>query len=105
MSGHLPQSTYSQVSKALCGKENATPDELLQAVDQLKSQNAALLYDMVHVASVELCEACIHSREYAPCEEHDFNCEECPEECPCKTCGDSKSSFVHRGPCKENMKA
>ena len=30
------ESTYSQVSKALCGKENATLDELLQAVDQLK---------------------------------------------------------------------
>lgn len=30
------KSTYSQVSKALCGKENATLDELLKAVDQLK---------------------------------------------------------------------
>lgn len=30
------KSTYSQVSKALCGKENATLDELLQTVDQLK---------------------------------------------------------------------
>lgn len=31
------ESTISQVSKALCGKENATPDELLKAADQLKS--------------------------------------------------------------------
>lgn len=34
------ESTVSQVSKALCGKENATLDELLQAVDQLKSRLA-----------------------------------------------------------------
>ena len=34
------ESTYSQVSKALCGKENATPDELLKAVDQLESRLA-----------------------------------------------------------------
>lgn len=34
------QSTYSQVSKALCGKEKATLDELLQAVSQLKSRLA-----------------------------------------------------------------
>lgn len=32
--------TYSQVSKALCGKENASLDELLQTVDQLKSRLA-----------------------------------------------------------------
>lgn len=34
------ESTYGQVSKALCGKENASPDELLKAVDQLKSRLA-----------------------------------------------------------------
>lgn len=34
------ESTYSQVSKALCGKENATLDEVLQSVDQLKSRLA-----------------------------------------------------------------
>lgn len=31
------ESTYSQVSKALCGKENATLDEVLQAVRQVKA--------------------------------------------------------------------
>lgn len=47
------ETNYSQVSKALCGKENAAPDELLQAVDQLKSRLAqaererdAALYDL-----------------------------------------------------------
>ena len=32
------ESTISQVSKALCGKENATLKELLQAADQLKAR-------------------------------------------------------------------
>ena len=32
------ESTISQVSKALCGKENATLKELLQAADQLKDR-------------------------------------------------------------------
>ena len=36
----LLESTYSQVSKALCGKENAVLDELLQVVDQLKKIQA-----------------------------------------------------------------
>ena len=35
------ESTTCQVSKALCGKENATLEELLQAVDQLKVDRMA----------------------------------------------------------------
>ena len=31
-----PESTYRQLSKALCGKENATLNEMLEAVEQLK---------------------------------------------------------------------
>ena len=34
------ESTYSQVSKDLCGNENATLDELLKAADQLKNRLA-----------------------------------------------------------------
>lgn len=30
------ESSYSQLSKALCGKENATLGEMLEAADQLK---------------------------------------------------------------------
>lgn len=30
------ESTYRQLSKALCGKENATMDEMLEAAEQLK---------------------------------------------------------------------
>lgn len=36
------ESTYSQVSKALCDKENATLDEMLDAVDQLTARIAGL---------------------------------------------------------------
>lgn len=39
---HQLESTISQVSKALCNKENATLDELLQAVSQVKSRVAQL---------------------------------------------------------------
>ena len=34
------ESSYNQVSKALCGKENATTDELLRAVSQVKNRLA-----------------------------------------------------------------
>ena len=37
------ESTYSQVSKALCCKENATLEEILEAVDQLKSSTSIAL--------------------------------------------------------------
>ena len=37
---HKLESTYSQVSKALCGKKNATLNEVLTAVNQLKSRLA-----------------------------------------------------------------
>ena len=32
------EANYQQVSKALCGKENATVEEILQAVDQMKGE-------------------------------------------------------------------
>lgn len=41
------KSTIRQVSKALCGKENATKDELLQAVNQMK-------YTMLHSAKIAM---------------------------------------------------
>lgn len=37
MENYRLESTYSQVSKALCGRENAALDEVLQAVSQLKT--------------------------------------------------------------------
>ena len=38
--------SYSQVSNALCGKENATFDELLEAANQLKSRLAQVEREM-----------------------------------------------------------
>lgn len=40
------ESTYSQVSKALCGKENATLDEILDAVDQLTARIEGLEFGL-----------------------------------------------------------
>lgn len=84
---------------------------MLDAVDQLNSrcealqrENAALLYDMVNVVPIELCDACLNARNAAPCADVDFSCENCTEDCPCKECWKDRSHFVHRGPCKENMK-
>ena len=105
------QSTGDQVNESLCSNENCTREELLQAVDQLKKQlaqvrleNAAMLYDMIHVVPHELCNACAHCREEAECEKYDFNCQERPAECPCRACCDDRSQFVHRGLCPENTK-
>lgn len=49
--GYIQQleSTVSQVSKALCGKENATLDKLLQTVDQLKSRLAKVERERVEL--------------------------------------------------------
>ena len=57
------ETNYSQVSKALCGKENSTLDEVLQAVDQLKSRLAQA--ERERDAAVQdvwkSCEYCKHS--------------------------------------------
>ena len=105
------ESTYSQVKKALCGKENVSWVEVLEAADQLKSrlaqaerENQALIHDMKHVAPVEICEACAHSKLESKCEENNFNCDKCPEDCPCKTCLDCRESFQWRGICADNTK-
>ena len=54
--------TYSQVNKALCGKENATPSELLQAVSQLKDclaqverERDAAVKDLSVAKSCKIC--------------------------------------------------
>lgn len=93
---HL-ESTYSQVSKALCGKENATLDELLQTVDQLKDRLAqvererdAAVHDMENYAGYGAI--CKHFDEDCP---HVEGCPLWPSDC---------ESYEWRGVCPENSK-
>lgn len=49
------ESTYSQVSKALCGKESASLDDLLKAADQLKYR---VKKPVEHQATLYRCGTC-----------------------------------------------
>ena len=101
------ESTYSQVSKALCGKENATVDELLQAVDQLKSRLAqvererdAALNDLKDDGD---CYYCKHRDLCSQC--YLGVCVGCDkEECPCCNCDRMNNNYEWRGVCPENTK-
>lgn len=92
--GGNTRSTYSQVSKALCGKENATLDELLQAVNQLKSRLAqvererdSLLRDLQSALETPCASECDYcARQY----ETGDMCDGC--------------RFIWRGVCPENTK-
>lgn len=72
------ESTVSQVSKALCGKENATLEEILQAASQVKSRlaqaererDAAVdslrgeCFECVwHESMCDKCASCVHSAD------------------------------------------
>ena len=100
------ESTYGQVSKALCGKDSATLEEILEAVDQLKRERDALLHDL-REAEKTACD-CSHCRHYARlenenlCEESDFMCLVCEKECRCKTCTEDLNHYEWRGVCAEN---
>ena len=94
------RTSYSQVSKALCGKENATFDELFEAANQLKSRlaqaererNAAVcdLKELSHEAS--LCNYCGRFDEgYTPMPPH------------CKYALDD-DCWQWRGVCSDNTK-
>lgn len=89
------ESTVSQVSKALCGKENATLDELLHAADQFKSRLAqaererdALMHD---VSKCRRCETCAKKR--IPI-----------HKCPHFDGGTQYPCWQWRGVCPENTK-
>lgn len=89
------ESTYGQVSKALCGKENATPEEVLKAVDQLKSRlaQAELERDaeMVDLIKTKYCPVCMHHTKDG-------------DEEPCRNCLNNTSKLEWRGVCPENTK-
>lgn len=87
------EASCSQVSKALCGKENATLDEVLQAVSQVqteleavKRERDAVLYDL---ATREFaCDVCVHGQR---------NRDDCEE-----LFGETRCCFEWRGVCLEN---
>ena len=90
------ESTVSQVSKALCGKENATLDELLQAVDQLKSRLAQA--EMERDAAVRDLNC---NWKCAICKKFTRPVDKCPHY---RECGLSYMFWEWRGPCPENTK-
>lgn len=90
------ESTVSQVSKALCGKENATLEEILQAASQVKSRLAQA--ERERDAAVEFlkkvgCEFCNH----APSPNDSYISNECFD---CV----NNSNFELRGVCLEAPK-
>ena len=80
------ESTVSQVRKALCGKENATLDKILQAVGQLKSRLSQVERErnaMVSTLSdAAYCADCMYHEEDQRKE-------------PCRSCLDSKRRKPH----------
>lgn len=102
---HMLESTYSQVSKALCGKENATLDELLQAASQVKSRLAQVERERAAAVAVMaeaakdggVCTGCKHNTGLDDaCEAADFDCNECKVPCMCRTC-EANSNYERRG--------
>ena len=79
------ESTYSQVSKALCGKENATAEEIIAAFDQVKRERDALLKALKRV-DLE-CEYCKHCNIMEDvCKLDCSSCELDADKCPCNEC-------------------
>ena len=87
------ESNYSQVSKALCGKENATLEEVLQAVSQVKAEFAlAVLQRDAAAADAAIgtsCNTCLHAKNH-------------PLTNPCMACGHYHNFWEWRGVCPEN---
>lgn len=87
------ESNWQRVSNALCGKENATLEEVLQGASQVKAELAAvkrerdaLLFDLSR--RTDVCAVCEHGRF----QKHD--CKEIFEVYGCR--------FEWRGVCPEN---
>lgn len=106
------ESTYSQVKKALCGKENVSWVEVLEAADQLKSRLAqverekdAAVDDLRN--SFDPCTVCKKQdicEQYCP--DNDYNCPGCKDKhrCICHNCTADNDLWEWRGACKENTK-
>lgn len=88
------ESTVSQVSKALCGKENATLEEILQAASQVKSRLAQAERERdAAIADLKLyagCKVCKHG-------DFKFTSE-------CMDCSYDNNNWQWRGVCPKNTK-
>ncbi len=87
------EAIYSQVSKALCGKENAIPEEILQVIDQVKAEFAlAVLQRDAAAADAAIgtsCNTCLHAKNH-------------PLTNPCMACGRYHNFWEWRGVCQDN---
>ena len=91
------RTSYSQISKALCGKENATFEELFEAASQVKSrldqverERDAAISDLRHAADCDTCKHQILNGGWYVSN----NCMDCSH----------GSSYEWRGACPENTK-
>ena len=89
---------YGQVSKALCGKENATAEEIIAAFDQVKRERDALLKDL---RATDPCDNCKHCGTAWEC---DGDCSFCyhSETCQCREC-DNDSHWEWAGIKEDNQ--
>lgn len=93
------EASYRQISKALCGKENATLDEVLQAIAQVKAELKAV--------KRERDAACITIKQMAEALDSPA-CEWCKGnlfdafDATCKECRMHNEGFEWRGVCPEN---
>lgn len=90
---------WHQVSKALCDKENATLDEILQVIDQVKVELAFVTLERDALFSeIKQCNDCYFCKHYGTRIDVE----------PCQTCildfqqQDFKPGFEWRGVCPEN---
>lgn len=107
------EANWNQVSKALCGKENATLEELLQVVSQVKAdleavkrERDALMVDiLIFVGNENLCSICKHSAENNKAKRQyckAVSCDDCRiYECACMDCS-RHNCYEWRGVCPEN---
>lgn len=106
------ESTIGQVSKALCGKENATLDEVLQAVRQVKadaSRKDDTIRNLTELLNAANDEAAKYRRErdellsdlknYGCYTCEHYECED--NEMPCRNC-EAFSLWERMGVCPEN---
>lgn len=89
------ESTYSQVKKSLCGKENASWVEVLEAANQLKTRLAQAERERdaaINDCGRFPCRTCMYEGHAAVC----YICHGVP--------GGGRVNYEWRGPCPENTK-